>query len=532
MSFEKHARTVTLLTLVSRFSGLARDAVQSRVFGSGAVMSAFALGFQVPNLFRRLFGEGALTASFVPVYARLDRDDAAQARRFAGTLLTLLTVFLSLLTVIGIVVTMNLPARDEQAALGLRLIAVMLPYMPMVCAVALMGAVLGVHGRFGPASFSPILLNLGIIVAALLVHFLPCEGGDPCGPDRILWVAIGVLVAGVAQVAWMTWSMRGQGVRPMLALSACRGPLVQTMRTTLPMLVGLGVFQLNVLVDSLIACYPLYFGDTFMGHRFPLDAGANAIMGWSTRLYEFPLGVFGISVATVIFPLLARQSGEPAQFMHSLRRGVRLSVFIGVPASLGLVLVGRSMSTVVYQGGKCTPDQVAQIAAVLIAYAPAVVAYSVMQLLTRAFYALGDQRTPTRLSMAMVLLNLALNVTLIWTPLGITGLAWSTTICSFIQWALLSRLLRRRLGRFMDDVTWRSMGKTAVAAALMGMATYALNSALPFDGGWWGSLWRLLALTLVGAGTFFVVAWRLRMPEWRWALGMTEAEARVTDQTA
>jgi putative peptidoglycan lipid II flippase len=186
----------------------------------------------------------------------------------------------------------------------------------------------------------------------------------------------------------------------------------------------------------------------------------------------------------------------------------------------------------VYQGGKCTPDQVAQIAAVLIAYAPAVVAYSVMQLLTRAFYALGDQRTPTRLSMAMVALNLALNVTLIWTPLGITGLAWSTTICSFIQWALLSRLLRRRLGRFMDDVTWRSMGKTAVAAALMGMATYALNSALPFDGGWWGSLWRLLALTLVGAGTFFVVAWRLRMPEWRWALGMTEAEARVTDQTA
>ncbi len=532
MAFEKQARTVTLLTLLSRFSGLARDAVQSRVFGAGPVMSAFAFGFQVPNLFRRLFGEGALTASFVPVYARLDQDDAALARRFAGTLLTLLATFLSAVAVVGIVVAMVVPAKDAQAALGLRLLAVMLPYMPMVCVVALMGSVLGVHGRFGPAAFSPILLNLGIIAAALLVRQVPCEGPEPCENGRILWVAIAVVLSGVAQLLWMGWSMRGQGIRPVLALAACRAPLVQTLRTTLPMLVGLGVFQLNVLMDSLIACYPLYVGDTFMGHAFPLNDSANAIMGWSTRLYEFPLGVFGISVATVIFPLLARQSGEPAQFMHSLRRGVRLSVFIGVPASLGLVLVGRSMSVVVYQGGRCTPEQVSQIADVLIAYAPAVVAYSVMQLLTRAFYALGDQRTPTRLSMAMVALNLALNLTLIWTPLGITGLAWSTTICSFIQWALLSRLLRRRLGRFMDDVTWRSMGKTAVAAALMGMVTYAVNSALPFDGSWWGSLWRLVSLTAAGALTFFLAAQRLRMPEWRWALGMTEAEARVTDKTA
>lgn len=530
MSFEKHARTVTLLTLLSRFSGLARDAVQSRVFGAGPVMSAFGFGFQIPNLFRRLFGEGALTASFVPVYARLDRDDAALARRFAGTLLTLLATFLSALTVLGVAIAMLLPAKDAEAAVGLRLLAIMMPYMPMVCVVALMGSVLGVHGKFGPAAFSPILLNLGIIAAALLAKWTPGDAHDES--SRIVWVAIAVVVSGVVQVTWMGWSMRGQGIRPMLALAACRAPVMETIRSTLPMLVGLGVFQLNVLMDSLIACYPLYVSDTFLGHPFPLDGGANAIMGWSTRLYEFPLGVFGISVATVIFPLLARQSGEPAQFMHSLRRGVRLSVFIGVPASLGLLLVGRSMSTVVYQGGRCTPEQVTQIADVLIAYAPAVVAYSVMQLLTRAFYALGDRSTPTRLSMAMVGLNLALNVTLIWTPLGITGLAWSTTICSFIQWALLSRLLRRRIGRFMDDVTWRSMGKTAVAAALMGMVTYAVNSALPFDGSWWGSLWRLLSLTGTGALSFFVAAHRLHMPEWRWALGMTEAEARVTDRTA
>ena len=531
MAFEKHARTVTLLTLLSRFSGLARDKVQSHVFGASPMMSAFAFGFQIPNLFRRLFGEGALTASFVPVYARLDRTDTQLARRFAGTLLTLLATLLTTLTAIGMVGSLLLPARDETAATGFRMLTIMLPYMPMVCVVALLGSVLGVHGRFGPAAFSPILLNLGIMGGAMLVAKVPCQDEGVCRDARIMWVAIAVVVAGVAQLAWMGWSMRGQGIRPVLALAACRAPLLETFRSMLPMLLGLGVFQLNVLMDSLIACYPLYIDDTVLGHPFPLDTSANAIMNWATRLYEFPLGVFGISVATVLFPLLARQASEPAQFMHSLRRGVRLSVFIGVPASLGLVLVGRPMSSVVYLGGRCTPEQVAQIASVLIAYAPAVVAYSVMQLLTRAFYALGDQRTPTRLSMAMVALNLALNVSLIWTPLGITGLAWSTTICSFIQWALLARLLRRRMGRFMDDVIWRSMGKTAVAAAVMGMVIQALNSALPFDDAWWGCLWRLLALTAAGGGAFFLVAWRLRMPEWRWALGMTEADARVTDQT-
>ncbi|MFM7809956.1 MAG: lipid II flippase MurJ, partial [Planctomycetota bacterium] len=195
MALEKHARTVSLLTMASRFTGLARDAVQSRVFGSGPVMGAFAFAFQVPNLFRRLFGEGALTASFVPVYARLERDDPAMARRYAGTLLTLLTLFLTALTLVGVVVALALPSSTESGRLGLRLLATMLPYMPMVCVVALMGALLGVHGRFGPAAFSPILLNLGIIVAAALVWWVPCTGGGG-EPARIGWVATGVLLAG------------------------------------------------------------------------------------------------------------------------------------------------------------------------------------------------------------------------------------------------------------------------------------------------------------------------------------------------
>jgi putative peptidoglycan lipid II flippase len=525
MAIERHARTVSLLTMASRVTGLARDAVQSRVFGSGPVMGAFAFAFQVPNLFRRLFGEGALTASFVPVYARLQRDDPALARRYASTLLTLLALFLGVVTVVGVVVALMLPTGTESGRLGLRLLATMLPYMPIVCVVALMGALLGVHGRFGPAAFSPILLNLGIIVAALLVWWVPCTA-PPCDTVRIGWVATGVLLAGVAQLGWMLHGLRGMGLRPMVDLASTRGQLAQTLRAALPMMVGLGVFQLNVFMDSMIACYPLFFGDTFLGRPFPLDEHANPVMNWATRLYEFPLGVFGISVATVIFPLLSRQADQPAQFAHSLRRGVRLSMFIGAPASLGLVLVGRPMASVVYEGGKCTPVDIQQIGEVLMAYAPAVVAYSVMQLFTRAFYALGDQRTPTRLSVAMVGLNFLLNVTLIWTPLGLTGLAWSTTICAFLQWWLLGRKLGARTGRFMDDATWASIGRTMVCTAVMGVVTYGAANALPFGEGWWNTLARLLALTVVGGGTMFLAAWRLRMPEWKWALGIAASDAQ------
>ncbi|MFM7810043.1 MAG: murein biosynthesis integral membrane protein MurJ, partial [Planctomycetota bacterium] len=354
---------------------------------------------------------------------------------------------------------------------------------------------------------------------------VPCQSGA-CAPERIGWMAMAVLLAGVAQLGWMFRAMGKAGVRLGFDLARTRPQLRDTVKAALPMMLGLGVFQLNVFIDSMIACYPLFFGPTFAGWQFPLDEHANPVMNWATRLYEFPLGVFGISVATVIFPLLSRQAQEPVAFLHSLRRGVRLSMFIAAPASLGLMLVGHALSSVVYEGGKCTAADVRQIGDVLVAYAPAVVAYSVMQLFTRAFYALGDQRTPTRLSVAMVVLNFLLNVTLIWTPLGLTGLAWSTTICAFIQWWLLGRKLGVRTGRFMDEATWASIGRTMVCTAIMGVATYAASSALPFGEGWWGMFARLVTLTTVGAGTMFLAAWRLRMPEWKWAIGVAEADTR------
>ncbi|MCE9619306.1 MAG: murein biosynthesis integral membrane protein MurJ [Planctomycetes bacterium] len=526
MSFEKHARTVSLLTLVSRASGLVRDAAQSRVFGAGPVMDAFAFAFMLPNLFRRLFGEGALSASFTPVYAKLDHADPARARLFASVTITLLAVVLAALTAAGELVLLSLPAEDANQRLAFQLMATMLPYMPLVCVVAFIGSVLNVHGKFGAAAASPILLNAAIVAASAGVSYV--HGGMERAA-HIQIVAWSVVGAGVLQLLWMAWSLRGRGIGLSLQWRDSRDSLRTMLTTMLPMMVGLGVFQLNTFVDGLIASYPTVIGPTIFGFDFPLDTGSNAALNYAQRLYEFPLGVFGIAIATAIFPTLARQASDPALFAHTLRRGLRLALFIGLPASAGLIVVRQQLTAVIFQGGRFTPEDTARVATILLGYAPAVAAFSVMHTMTRAFYALGDSKTPTRISIQMVGLNFALNCTLIWTPLNVAGLAWSTTICAWIQVVILIHKLRHRIGDVLDAHTRLAAIKIAAVTLAMTAATGALAFALPTGTSWMQWLAQLGAITVAGIVCVFGLSSWWRMPEWRWALGRAEQEIQAID---
>ncbi|MBU3729084.1 MAG: murein biosynthesis integral membrane protein MurJ [Phycisphaerales bacterium] len=518
--FETHARTVSALTLLSRITGLARDAAMSRIFGVGVAMDAFAFAFMVPNLFRRLFGEGALSSSFLPIYTRLDAQRPEVARPLAWLVLSRTAVMLAALTLLGEAILIAVwPAPDKEAAtLSATLVAILLPYMPLVCVVALMGAVLQAHHRFGPTAASPIILNMAIVAAAIL----PWAIGKPdaLGPrTHVVVVAGAVLVAGIVQVAWSALALRGTGVRPMKAPPEARAPFREVITRTVPMALGLGVLQVNTFVDGLIASYPTSIGPTIFGVPFPLEKGAMAAMGFAQRLYEFPLGVFGISVATVIFPLLSRQASDTPAFLESLRKGLRLTVFIGLPASMGLLIVRDQLAAVVFQGGDFTSADSARVGSILAGFAVAIWAYSANQVLTRAFYARGDAMTPVKVSMAMVALNFALNVTLIWTPLNVAGLAWSTAICAILQVVALERLLARRLGRVVDADVRRSWLRTLAATLAMGAITGAVAWWLPDQGSWWDMAGVLVALVTVGAATMLGAAWALRMPEMRWALG-------------
>jgi len=515
--FERHARTVTGLTFASRIAGLARDAVLSRIFGAGTAMDAFAFGFMVPNLFRRLFGEGALTASFLPAYTRLVDVDPAAARRVATLVVGGAMVLLGGLVLLGEILLWRLASAGVVEALPARLLMIMLPYAPLVCATALLGAMLQARRRFGPTAAAPILLNLAVVASALVV----AEQAAP--QEGIAIVAVAVLVAGAGQVAGSWWALRrataGESAPPTRESEAtARREVRGVVRRALPMVVGLGVLQLNTLLDGVIASWPTAVGPTILGVEYPLVPGSMATLAWAQRLYEFPLGVFGIAVATAIFPALARLAGDPTGFARTLRRGIRLVLFVGLPASAGLVLVAEPLTAVVLEGRAFTAEDTAATAGILAAYAVAVWAYSLNQILVRGCYARGDTRSPVRIGISLVGLNATLNVLLIWTPLGVAGLAASTAICAMLQPWLLLRALPGE-DRILDrDVRTAAVRSLALAAG-MTAAVLAVRVALPEAASWWGELAILLTCVATGAAVVAAGAVVWRMPELRWALG-------------
>jgi len=504
-ALERGTRLLTVLTAVSRVTGLLRDAVLSRVFGAGAVTDAFFFAFIIPNLFRRLFGEGALSAAFLPVYARLDRDDPVIARRLASLLIALLVVSLGLtVLLIELLLLVLLRVRPDEAALPIRLTMIMLPYMPMVCVVALLGAMLQVRGRFGPAATAPVVLNLLIIGAALWGAFFRPDEIE----RQVVVVSCSVLLAGMIQIFWCLRALGGGKIFTRDRAGA-GAPLRRVLRQAGPMIVGLGVLQLNTLLDGFIASYPTVVGDTIFGVAYPLTEGAMASVSFAQRLYQFPLGVFGIAVATAIFPLLARQADDAEGFAQILRQGLRLVVYIGLPASAGLILVRHELAVVILRGGDFTDAHAARVANVLLGYAPAIWAYSMTHVLARAFYAQGDAMTPVRVACGVVALNLVLNLLLIW-PLAEAGLAWSTAICAVVQCVLLLVLLARRTGFTIDAAVRRSWLRSAVAALAMTVVVLLVHR-IEFAGSWLGAVLQLSACVAAGAATYALVGDRAEL---------------------
>lgn len=550
--FVGHAVLVGALTLLSRFAGLGRDAVLAAALGLSVAADAFFIGFLVPNLFRRLFGEGALTAAFIPHYTTLLERDPSLAKRFATLTLTLLSVLLVGITLIAELVLWLIAERlDEghKASLAIYYTRLMLPYMPLICAVALVGGMLQVHKRFGPPAAAPLVLN-GVIVGAVLgaTGFFASQTDT----HRVAtWVAIGVVIAGVLQLAWQVAVL----LRVTGLAKSFRG-CWPTMRSMLfmmgPMVLGLAVFQINALLDTLIAFFfappapemgagtvgqLTAFGQTFDA---PLRNGDVAALNWSQRLYQFPLGVFGIAIATAIFPALSAaaakfgergldaQSDDEArakralpqtastEFAEIVRHGLRLTLFIGLPASVGLILVRIPLARTVFEHGDFTTDDALRVSVILAGYASSVWAYSMTHTLTRAFYALKDATTPLKISAAMVALNLTLNLSLIW-PLGAAGLAWSTAISATGQVILLVLLLRKRVPRPIDRTVTASWRRTALASIIMaGVLLPIVLLTEPASLSWWASAGLLIGMVAIGCAIVLGVAWLTKAEEFNW----------------
>ncbi|MDX2118032.1 MAG: murein biosynthesis integral membrane protein MurJ [Planctomycetota bacterium] len=511
-------RVVSSLTLLSRFAGLARDVATAHIFGSGPTASAFRAAYAIPNLFRRLFGEGALSAAFLPEYTRLVKDGSPVAPRLASLVCWLLTLVTGLLTLLlegVLLVILAIAPGDADKTLSLKLMMLMLPMMPMVCITAILGGMLQVHGRFGPPAAAPILLNVFQIAAGAL--FFVGVVTDANAMAYIVGAAAGL--ASVAQVAWSLHALRGSVAWTRMYDGAADSARL-ILKRFVPVLLGLGTLQLNTMLDVVIAMWPIWVGPLMFGFKHPLDDASNGILSYTQALYQFPLGVFGLAVATAVFPLLSRAADDSELFLSTLRRGLRLSLFIGLPASLGLILVREDLVAVVYSGSKTGFGEgaIGRAADVLMGFAPAVWAYSLNHVYTRAFYAKGDTTTPMKLAVCMVALNLTLNLTLLWW-LREAGLAWSTAITAAVQCIVLGWLCSRKLGvRILDGATFRGFAATACVTIAMGTAVFALQWSLPEAHRWWMHAWRLMAACLVGAGAFAAAAWVLKLPELRWLM--------------
>jgi putative peptidoglycan lipid II flippase len=474
-----------------------RDMAFAHFLGAGWLMTAWTVGFKIPNLARRLFGEGAASASLIPVYSEQLHANPEQAKRLANTAVTVLFVLLAAIVVTGQVLVWSYYVFFETRTgprIGLQLCAIMLPYMLCICIVAILAGILNVHRHFAAPAAAPIVLNTFVIASLVLTGWL-----FKIEPQKqVFFVAFGVVLAGIAQIAIQVPPLRASGVSIRPAWDVHSLPFRKVIKMMGPMMLGLTVTQLNTLGDDIIAlCFMNEQGE-------PLSYGAPAYLYYAQRLYQFPLGVLGISLATAIFPVMSSDAAKQDfdALTRTISRGIRAAVFVAIPATAGIFLVAGPLVSAIFEHGEFDSADTPIVALTLSFYAAGLCGYFCQQVTTRAFYSIQDSKTPAKSAVGAVAANVVLNLTLIWF-FGTAGLAAATAACSYLQVVILVTVLRRKLGRSILDGLLITITKTAAATAIMlaaGWAVMSLCRRLP-AGRSFDAL-RLLAVVPSAAGVY------------------------------
>lgn len=419
------------MTLLSRLSGLVRDMVFAGLIGAGAGVAAdaFYVAFRIPNFLRRIFGEGAFSQAFVPVLteykARATREDI---RDFVDRLTGLFAAVLFLVTLAGIaaapfIVFALAPGfSGEKYQLTVSMLRITFPYILFISLVAMAAGILNTFGRFGAAAFTPVLLNLSMIGSALWLA--------PHMEQPVLALAWGVVIAGVVQLLFQLPFLARLGLLPRPRLQRGHEGVGRVFRLMLPAIFGVSVAQINTLVNTLLASF--------------LVTGSVSWLYYSDRLMEFPLGVFGIALATVILPSLSHQhaNGARGDFSRLLDWALRWVFLIGVPATLALVILAGPLIATFFHFGKFGAQDVYMSAHALIAFAGGLLGFILVKVLAPGFYARQDTRTPVKIGMIAMGVNIVLSVALVF-PLKHTGLALAISLAAFVNAALLYVWLRR-----------------------------------------------------------------------------------------
>lgn len=494
------------LTLVSRISGLIRDAVIAFFFGTSAAADAFYMAFTIPNLLRRLVAEGALTISFVPIFSAELKKSRESAKILSDQAFTYLTLFLVLLCVAGIyfspsivkVIAAGFADDPNQVALTIKLTQLCFPYLFFVSLAALAMGLLNSLKKFASPAAAPIFLNLGLIGGALVSLWV-----EP----PVYGLAFGVFVGGLMQLAVQLPDVRRLGFFPKINFQI-HPELKSLLGLMLPAAYGAAVYQLNVIVIRFFASY--------------LPTGAVSYLWYANRLFEFPMGVFAIALATAIQPTLSDYAAEKdwEKFKETLNYGLRLNFFITIPAMVGLIVLAHPLVRVLLQRGAFNPIAAQGTAEAMIAFAVGLPFLGLVRLIVPAFYALKDSKTPVVMASVAVAVNIGLSYwwVQLWEHIG---LALAVSASSLVNAVGLSLWMRRKMGPFGGRSCLEVIGQSTLAASVMGFILL-----WPQTKDWWlkltDSIWLqgLQLLISIGSGVlvFFLVAKVVGCPEAKEAL--------------
>jgi putative peptidoglycan lipid II flippase len=534
----KGFRQIASLTAVSRVFGFVRDVVYSHFFGASALLDAWTIAFKIPNLARRLFGEGAASASLIPIYSEELHNDPQQAKQLVNTVVTVLFVILAALVLIGQGIIWGYYkffSSTGDTKLVLSLSSIMLPYMLLVCIVAILAGILQVHRHFAAPAAAPIVLNICIISSILLTGWVFKIKAQ----QQVFFVAAAVLIAGIGQIAIQVPPLRSAGVSIRPSWQIHSDAFRKIIILMGPMIIGLTVTQINTLADDLIAWWfssspekGLFFVLSGRNIQYPLERGSVSHLYFAQRLYQLPLGVFGISLATAIFPVMSSYAARKdfSGLAEKVSQGLRSALFIAIPATIGLVSISRPLISVAFEHGKFgqVRDDTGMVAWTLMFYALGLCGYFAQQVLTRAFYSMQDSKTPMRSALIAVTANIFLNLILIWF-LGTGGLALSTAICSFLQVVILVVFLGRSL-RYKGAETsiFDGFGRTLLKtlAATLFMAGVILFAQWLSQG--WANIFKLLLIVPSAALAYFMAVKLLRSE----MLSLLFSGSRVNSESA
>jgi putative peptidoglycan lipid II flippase len=475
-SVVRSAGVVSIAVLMSRVTGLLRESVMARLFGAGLIYDAFMLGFRIPNLTRDLFAEGALSSAFVPTFTEyLANRGKEAAARLVNLVATALIIVVGAVCALGVIFAPQLvhllapgfAAVPGKFELAVSMTRTMFPFLLLVALAAQAMGVLNASNKFGVPAMASTFFNIGSVgFGALLGIWL----GPTLHLTRIEGMAIGVVLGGALQLVWQLPTLYRLGFRFRVAFDLNHPGLQRIFRLMIPAILGNAAVQINVMVNT-------NFASTIADPVRGMD-GPVSWLSYAFRFMQLPLGLFGVAMASATLPSISRSAaaGNMDEFRRTLSKSLGMVFLLTLPSSVGLAVLGKSIIGAIYQGGRFQLYDTQQTAVALSFYAIGLAGYAALKVLSPAFYALGDARTPMLVSLGSIVINYATAATMIrFAGLGHAGLALSTSVVALFGFFLLFEILRRRIGGVYGRELAGGIGKVLLASLVMAAAT-ALSS--------------------------------------------------------